>query len=58
MPGVNLTHEEAKERAKLIKVESYDVDLDLTAGPETFVSTTTIKFAGLKPGAIRIHHPR
>lgn len=51
MPGVNLTHEEAKERAKLIKVESYDVDLDLTSGTETFISTTTIKFAGLKPGA-------
>lgn len=51
MPGVNLTHEEAKERAKLIKVESYVVDLDLTSGTETFISTTTIKFAGLKPGA-------
>ncbi len=51
MPGVNLTHEEAKERAKLIKVESYVVDLDLTSGTETFLSTTTIKFAGLKPGA-------
>lgn len=51
MPGVNLTHEEAKERAKLIKVESYDVDLDLTSGAETFISTTTIKFAGLKPSA-------
>lgn len=51
MPGVNLTHAEAKERAGLIKVESYDVDLDLTSGTETFVSTTTIKFSGLKPGA-------
>lgn len=51
VPGVNLTHAEAKERAELIKVESYDVDLDLTSGTETFVSTTTIKFAGLKPGA-------
>lgn len=51
MPGVNLTHAEAKERAGLIKVESYEVDLDLTTGPETFVSTTKIKFAGLKPGA-------
>ncbi len=50
MPGVNLTHAEAKARAALIKVESYDVDLDLTSGPETFVSTTTIKFKGLKPG--------
>lgn len=51
MPGINITHEEAKERAKLIKVESYVVDLDLTSGTETFISTTTIKFAGLKTGA-------
>lgn len=51
MPGVNLTHAEAKERAGLIKVESYDVDLDLTSGTETFISTTSIKFAGLKSGA-------
>jgi aminopeptidase N len=51
VPGVNLTHKEAKERAQLIKVESYDVDLDLTSGTETFISTTTIKFSGLKPGA-------
>ncbi len=51
MPGLNLTHSEAKERATLIKVESYDIDLDLTAGDETFISKTTIRFAGLKPGA-------
>lgn len=51
VPGVNLTHDEAKERAKLIKIESYDIDLDLTSGVETFISTTTIKFNGLKPGA-------
>jgi aminopeptidase N len=51
VPGVNLTYEEAKERAKLITVESYDVDLDLTSGTETFISTTTVKFTGLKPGA-------
>lgn len=50
MPGVNLTHAEAKARAALIKVDSYDVDLDLTSGSETFISTTTIKFKGLKPG--------
>ena len=51
MPGVNLTHNEAKERASIIKVENYDIDLDLTSGDETFISTTTIRFAGLKPGA-------
>ncbi len=51
MTGVNLKHAEAKERASLVKVDSYDIYLDLTAGPDIFVSTTVIKFAGLKPGA-------
>jgi aminopeptidase N len=51
VPGLNLTHAEAKERATLIKVESYDIDLDLTSSDETFTSSTTIKFVGLKPGA-------
>ena len=51
MPGVNLTHAEAKERASLVKVESYDIYLDLTEGEDIFVSTTIIKFAGLQPGA-------
>ena len=51
MPGVNLTRAEAQERSALIKVHSYEIDLDLTTGDETFVSKTRIKFAGLKPGA-------
>ena len=51
MPGVNLTHAEAKERTSLVKVESYDIYLDLTEGEDIFVSTTIIKFAGLQPGA-------
>ena len=50
MPGLNLKHVEAKERATLVKVESYDIDLDLTSSTETFTSSTTIKFTGLKPG--------
>ena len=51
MPGVNLTRAEAQERSALIKVHSYEIDLDLTTGDETFVSKTRIKFSGLKPGA-------
>ena len=51
MPGVNLTRVEAQERSALVKVHSYEIDLDLTCGDETFVSKTRIKFAGLKPGA-------
>ena len=45
LPGENLTRVEAQERAALITVHSYDVTLDLTTGPETFASTTTVKFA-------------
>lgn len=51
MPGVNLTRAEAKERSALIKVDSYDVELDLTSGAETFISKTIIKFSSLKPGS-------
>jgi aminopeptidase N len=47
----NLTRDEARDRARLLTVESYDVDLDLTTGPETFVSDTTVRFACAEPGA-------
>ena len=50
MPGENLTHEEARERAATVTVESYDVALDLTTGDETFDSTTTVRFTAT-PGA-------
>ncbi|MGA1838382.1 aminopeptidase N [Herbiconiux sp. 11R-BC] len=44
MPGENLTRAEAQERAALVNTTSYDVVLDLTTGPETFRSTTTVQF--------------
>lgn len=44
MPGENLTRVEAQERASLVSTHSYDVVLDLTTGPETFLSTTTVRF--------------
>jgi len=44
MPGTNLTREEAAARAALLDVTSYDIDLDLTTGDQTFASTTTITF--------------
>lgn len=44
MPGENLTRAEAAERASHITVSSYDVDLDLTTGPEVFRSTTVVRF--------------
>ncbi|MBX3093834.1 MAG: aminopeptidase N [Cryobacterium sp.] len=44
MPGDNLTRLEAQERKALVEVDSYDVTLDLTTGPEVFRSTTVVTF--------------
>jgi len=49
--GTNLKQVEAAERSQILKVESYKIDLDVTTGADTFLVKTTIKFAGLKPGA-------
>ncbi|BBZ51815.1 aminopeptidase N [Mycobacterium heidelbergense] len=46
----NLTRDQAVERAALITVDSYRIDLDVTAGERTFRSTTTVEFDAL-PGA-------
>jgi aminopeptidase N len=51
MPGTNLTREEAQTRARLLDVESYTVDLDLTTGDSRFGSTTVIRFSCREPGA-------
>ena len=47
----NLTRDEARERARLLDVESYRVELDLTAGEATFGSVTTVSFRCTSPGA-------
>ena len=41
---MNLTRAEARERAALIDVDSYEVSLDLTRGGKVFGSTTAVKF--------------
>ena len=46
----NLTRDEARERAALLSVASYEVHLDLTRD-DGFDSTTTIRFACRQPGA-------
>ncbi|MBP0461957.1 aminopeptidase N [Streptomyces montanisoli] len=59
MPGENLSRDEARERGELLSVTEYEVALDLTsaigewpgAGPRTFRSVTTIRFACARPGA-------
>jgi aminopeptidase N len=45
LPGENLTRAEAQERASIVRTHHYDVTLDLTQGPETFLSTTTVTFS-------------
>ncbi|MFF7964451.1 aminopeptidase N [Streptomyces sp. NPDC007903] len=58
MPGENLSRDEARERAALLSVDSYDVALDLRSAvgesggePRTFRSVTTIRFRCAEPGA-------
>ncbi|HET7398587.1 MAG TPA: aminopeptidase N [Intrasporangium sp.] len=51
MPGKNLTRDEAAARAEILRVEEYDVRLDLTTGPETFSTATTVRFSCSEPGA-------
>jgi len=47
----NLTREQARERARLLDVESYRIELDLTGGEATFRSVTTVAFSCASPGA-------
>jgi aminopeptidase N len=44
VPGENLTRLEAQQRKAIISVSSYQIALDLTTGPTTFSSTTTVSF--------------
>ena len=46
----NLTRNEAIERAALVTVDRYRIELDLTTGDNEFRSTTTVEFEAL-PGA-------
>ncbi|MEV4455731.1 aminopeptidase N [Microbispora sp. NPDC049633] len=47
----NLTRDEARERARLLSVQSYQVELDLTEGEERFESITTVHFTSDREGA-------
>ncbi|QEV18139.1 aminopeptidase N [Streptomyces alboniger] len=53
MPGTNLTREEAQQRAKLLTVDSYEIELDLSGAQEggTFRSVTTVRFDSAEGGA-------
>ncbi len=49
----NLSRDEARERARLLQVSSYDVELDLRdqSTGTTFGSTSTVRFSCTEPGA-------
>ena len=51
MSGNNLTRAEATERARLLEVDGYDVEWDLTVGDTEFGSTTVVTFGCTEPGA-------
>ena len=51
MPGKNLTRDEARERASLLSVATYDVALDLTTGPTSFRTRSTVEFTSSEDGA-------
>ncbi|MEU5690414.1 aminopeptidase N [Actinosynnema sp. NPDC020468] len=56
MAAPNLTRDQAQQRAQLLEVDSYRVELDLTdgggkPGSDTFRSTTTVVFRSRTPGA-------
>jgi len=51
VPGKNLTRDEAHDRADLLSVMAYDVALDLTTGPSTFRTRSTVDFSAARPGA-------
>jgi aminopeptidase N len=53
VPGTNLTREEAQRRARLLTVDSYEIDLDISGAKEggTFRSRTDVRFDCTEEGA-------
>jgi aminopeptidase N len=47
----NLTRDEARDRARVLRVDSYQVELDLTGAEATFASVSTVSFRCTSPGA-------
>jgi aminopeptidase N len=46
-----ITRSETSERSRLLRVEDYDIALDLTRGGEVFGSVSVIRFTCAEPGA-------
>ncbi|WP_020502596.1 aminopeptidase N [Sciscionella marina] len=51
MAAPNLTRDQAQQRAALLDVESYAIELDLTPDADTFRSRTTVRFSSATVGA-------
>ncbi|MGF1663039.1 MAG: aminopeptidase N [Kineosporiaceae bacterium] len=55
MPGTNLTHDEARERAALVAADAYEIALDLSRAADlettAFASVTVVRFAVRAPGS-------
>jgi aminopeptidase N len=51
MPIAEITRTQSADRARLLRVESYHVALDLTQGEQTFGSTAVIRFSCAEPGS-------
>src|SRR5690625_3872302 len=50
MAGTNLTRAETAGRARLVDVDAYQIELDLTGDEHTFASVTTVRFSCTEPG--------
>lgn len=50
MSHADLSRVEAQERARLLSVEHYEVELDVDSGDETFSSKTVVRFRCTEPG--------
>ncbi|MBV7294949.1 aminopeptidase N [Corynebacterium sp. TAE3-ERU12] len=50
MTSINLTRDEARARTEKVRVQHYDVALDVTADAPTFGSVTTVEFEALADG--------
>ena len=51
MPGNNLSRAEAFERSSILKVDNYNVTIDVTKGEDTFYAKSVVKFKCSSPGA-------
>ncbi|MEO0026799.1 MAG: hypothetical protein RL716_130 [Actinomycetota bacterium] len=51
MPGENLTRIEAQQRAELLEVDRYEIELDLTSSETTFRTSTRVFFSAKSAGS-------